>query len=316
MAEVEITHTPAEGTLLTGTCKGDGVSVVLRSLHLNWWWGRSIGCYYIKYSRDRAPKLYAINRTAEALREAGHEVTVSVETGPRDIATAEADRADRMDDRADALTAKAARLGQKSDALWNRAETLADARNGSPILIGHHSEKRARRDQTRIENWSHTSVELGRQSASAASRAATASEHMDRRTHPHAIASRIVALEKDIRKIRRRLDGSKHTFGGGYVETYAPATGLHRDQLTAELEHVTAQLEYWRGQLDAAKEAGEWREWKREDFKRGDLIKAHGRWRKVVRANKVTVSTESGYSWNDKVAYRDIRGHRAASDEN
>ncbi|MFE2991419.1 hypothetical protein [Streptomyces sp. NPDC059262] len=43
MSDIRITHTHAEGTLATGTDKGDGAGPVLKRYGFRW--GLSIGCY-------------------------------------------------------------------------------------------------------------------------------------------------------------------------------------------------------------------------------------------------------------------------------
>lgn len=56
VADITIRHTPAEGTLIEGSRKGDGVWEVLRQLrddgHGNWRWSRDIGLY-LGQSRDK-----------------------------------------------------------------------------------------------------------------------------------------------------------------------------------------------------------------------------------------------------------------------
>ncbi|MER6979646.1 DUF3560 domain-containing protein, partial [Streptomyces carpinensis] len=76
MAEITITHTRAEGTILTGSSKGDGIFEIVRE-H-GFWFSRSVEGLFIKRSRDKAADTWRINRAAEALRAAGHTVTVEI----------------------------------------------------------------------------------------------------------------------------------------------------------------------------------------------------------------------------------------------
>ena len=97
---ITITHTHADGTLIEGSRKGDGVYEVLKGLRDNWRYFPSIRRIGLGQSRDSAAKTYQINRAAEALRAAGHEVTVSIdESERRDVAKIEADRAERAETR-------------------------------------------------------------------------------------------------------------------------------------------------------------------------------------------------------------------------
>lgn len=57
---------------------------------------------FLPHSRDRAPDLYHIKRAAEQLHAGGFEISVEVDTAPRAMGEAEADRA-RLGNRADAL---------------------------------------------------------------------------------------------------------------------------------------------------------------------------------------------------------------------
>ncbi len=52
---------------------------------------------------------------------------------------------------------------QRSDAAFQRAHGIMDMIPlGQPILVGHHSERHARRDQTRIDNAMRDGVDSGR----------------------------------------------------------------------------------------------------------------------------------------------------------
>ncbi|NTU68946.1 MAG: DUF3560 domain-containing protein [Chlorobiaceae bacterium] len=77
--------------------------------------------------------------------------------------------------RIDRLTGRAEKKAAASDAAYNASKRLADQIPfGQPILVGHHSEKRARRDADRIGNYATKSVELDREAKSLAARAAAA----------------------------------------------------------------------------------------------------------------------------------------------
>ena len=53
------------------------------------------------------------------------------------------------------------------------------------------------------------------------------------------VARRIERIATDIRGYSRKIEGSSHNFGGGYIETTAPATGAYRERLITQ----RAQLE-------------------------------------------------------------------------
>ena len=68
---------------------------------------------------------------------------------PPDGANAYEERQERRRER---LLAKASRLERESKSRLSHVHTMAEGMNGQPILIGHHSEKRHRRDVERMDN--------------------------------------------------------------------------------------------------------------------------------------------------------------------
>lgn len=139
MSDITIVHTAAAGTLVEGTSKGDGTNTVLKWYGFRWF--RTLGCWGIAASRDRQPKEHTINRAAQALREAGHSVTVEIDRDHRAAAEAEADRIARQDERADAIAAKADHHRAAAGAAHERADRAHEALppGGEPIKVGHHS---------------------------------------------------------------------------------------------------------------------------------------------------------------------------------
>jgi len=150
---ITIRHTHADGTLIEGSRKGDGVYQVLKGMHDNWRYFPSIEQIGIGHSRDRLANTHKINRAAEALRAAGHEVTVEVDEGDRrSFAEAEQDRYDRADDRADRMAGYATNAAARSDAAYQGARQIMDSiPMGQPVLLGHHSQRRHERDLERID---------------------------------------------------------------------------------------------------------------------------------------------------------------------
>lgn len=115
-----ITHTHESGTLITGTSRGDGTAEILKAT--GWKWGRSLGSWYVPYSRDKLPKTWTITQTVEALESAGYTVETNLCLDHRTTADVEADKTRRADDRADALAAKA----DRKHAAYETAQARAD----------------------------------------------------------------------------------------------------------------------------------------------------------------------------------------------
>jgi hypothetical protein len=316
-----ITHTPADGTLLEGTRKGDGAWEAIKNAGWQckgWRYFPSIKAIGISHSRDHAPKMALINAAAEVLREAGFTVDIEIDAAPRATADVVADRAARSADRAEALHAKAARLEAESDARLAAADAICERRPfGQPILVGHHSEAGARADQRRIENHMDKFVELRAESRAAELRAKAAEANATTSESPITTANRIERLEAEQRQAQKYLDGytRRSLMGDGktvaYEDTYPSATGAYREELLAKVAHLEEQLTHWRAVLDQARAAGRIDTVDWATVAKGDLVKFRGRWLTVARVNAKTVSVETGYSWTDKLPKHEVTGHRA-----
>lgn len=76
--------------------------------------------------------------------------------------------------RGERLRARSAKLSAEAEQLHATNHTLLRVMNGSPILVGHHSEKRHRRDIAKMDRRLHKAVELTNEAASCARRAEAA----------------------------------------------------------------------------------------------------------------------------------------------
>jgi hypothetical protein len=111
-------------------------------------------------------------------------------------------RADRFEDYSDARK-------KEADENANRAHNLLGAMNGQPILVGHHSEKRHRRDISRVDSWMHNACTMWNQSKYWKERAAGAVRLAKYKERPDVRARRIKGLEADKRKEERNLEQQK-----------------------------------------------------------------------------------------------------------
>lgn len=80
----------------------------------------------------------------------------------------------RQQARATRLRARSTKLAAEAEQLHATNHTLLRVMNGSPILVGHHSEKRHRRDIAKMDRRLHKAVELTEEAASCARRAEAA----------------------------------------------------------------------------------------------------------------------------------------------
>ncbi|WTW95426.1 ParB/RepB/Spo0J family partition protein [Streptomycetaceae bacterium NBC_01309] len=285
MATVEITHTRAEGTLLTGSSKGDGVFDIVR--HHGFRPSRTLGCLYIRQSRDREAKKWLIDGAADALRAAGHEVTVTIdEDTRRTFADAEADRTVRAEDRACRFGERADKASGASEARFAAADRISQARPfGQPILVGHHSERRARRDQARVEANMHAGVEELRRAKYWTDRAGAAEAYEEHRKDPQRTRRRLKRLGAELRQ-QQRYHVKALEEGWSSVDRHA-----------REIQDLTEQIAYWE-QIVAKAEADGVKMWSAEDFAGGDFVYYLGSWREVARVNPQTLSV----AWNLRLA--------------
>lgn len=323
MAELTITHTAVDGTLIEGTSKGDGTNTILKANGFRWF--PSLGTWGVPSSRDRQPKTHIINRARAALEAAGHTVTVDIDTTHRDPADAEADRAARQAARVDALDAKADRRHATAEQAWNRHETAVAAcpEGGEPIKIGHHSERRHRRALEKAWDSMGAAVEAQRDAEHADHRADAATRTTAQRYNPVTVANRIQKLDAEQRADQRALDGHTRTVavlgdGQRIVETTTAATGERRERITARMAQRADDLTYWRGIRAQQIADGQTGDYSPTTITVGDHIKLrfHG-WVPVLRVNKVTVSVQTpapfgGSMIRGTIPYHEIQGHRPA----
>lgn len=268
-------------------------------------------------TRDQLPPYREIELSAQALRAAGFVVETAVDTRPRSVADAEADRAARLDDRAQRLAERAERhsraAGQREQAA---AHILGRIPPGQPILVGHHSEGRHRRDLDRADAHERAGREHDRRAADAARAAEFAAGHMRHRESPQVVAGRLERLQAERRRVQCVLDGHGSTGrrAAGSAEPRPVPPGEWRDRLLAQASLLDAQIRHWSGVHEAHRAAGRIDTVDWDQVRPGDLLRYRGRWEVVRRVNKTTVTVVVDPCWNDKIVKRGVIAHRPATD--
>lgn len=306
---LEITHTVTEGTLLDGTSRGDGTAELIKPL--GWRWGRSISCWYLPRSRDQRADPRRIEATRATLADAGFAVTVTVDDTMPATADLEQAKRDRQEQRVERLTDRAARATAAADAADQAAHRAVQQLppGGEPIKVGHHSEARHRRALDTADRSIRKSIEADNTARRAQTRLDAAASTTSNRYAPRTVANRIHELDADLRRVQRRLDG--YTDGHGVYATQIPAaTGGYREQLLEERDQLNDNLAYWRQIRAHQISDGTATNYTQADIAPGDQVSIGSQWRTVVRANKTTVSVDTGYSWTERARYSDIRDHR------
>ncbi|MEU5434508.1 DUF3560 domain-containing protein [Streptomyces sp. NPDC020719] len=276
---IRIVHTRRAGTLLEGSRKNDGVFELVRPHGFRYF--RSLGQLGIQQSRDKAAQTWKINSAAEALRAAGWTVVIEInEDVRRSFAEAEEERYERAEDRAARFGEYADSAAGRSAAAWKRGHQIADGIPlGQPILRGHHSERRARRDQERIDTAMRAHIDEGDRAGHWAGRAQSAAAYKKFRTNPGVTLRRIEKLEAEARRVEKWLAGQS---AGGY----------HRSdtaELNRERAELAEELAYWREVIADAERRG-FKVWGPADFAKGDFVNTGGTWYQVQRVNKKTLT--------------------------
>jgi hypothetical protein len=289
LGHIVIAHTNEEGTLVSGTSRGDGSRDALRASGFRW--SRNLGVWYMRQSRGFARRHDRIDTLAAALRTAGFTVTVDIEQ--YDPASTFQARQDASDESADAHAERAEKESERYGARRDAANAIvAMIPPGQPILVGHHSERRHRRDLDRHDRNMRKAIEHSHNADRAARRSDSVRAQAEARESPVVMGRKLARLQAEQRQLKRRLAG---------------ATGEHAERLRTRQHILEEDIAFLQ---DAIKRSGA-RLYTRADIQKDDLVQLRGRgWQLVVKANPKTVAVKTPYSWTDKYPYHEITGHR------
>ncbi|MEE2040211.1 DUF3560 domain-containing protein [Nocardiopsis sp. CT-R113] len=226
-----------------------------------------------------------------------------------------ADRIDRYNEYAAKARARATAAFKAGDAHSARFA------GGQPILVGHHSEKPARRAQERADADMRRAIKNQDTAKYWEQKAKAAKRREEQKHDPGVIQRRIDRLETERRRITRLLADAETEGNTGYVA-----------QLTERAAEVAEQLAENRAELT---ESGA-KVWGKADFKKGDYVFRDGMWWEIKSANKNTVTVgavvgfdhararvdgkrvyrlaDNPYSWTDTISYTEITGRMSADD--
>lgn len=308
-----INHTPAEGTLISGTVRGDGSAQILKAK--GWRWGRSITCWYIPHSRDRLPKTHLIDNTTTALKAAGFSVQTHLDQHLRPAADIAASQNERQVQRTAVLQARAERKDTDANAAWARADTAGAALppGGEPIKIGHHSETRHRNALNKAHTRMGQAVAADREATQAHARVDSAAATLGARYSVRSVANRIEKLRAEERGMQRKLDGYTTEQATPYARQIPAATGDHRQQLETSLADARDSITYWERVRAEQIASGEAKDYGPDTITPGDTVKIAGHWRTVVRVNAKTVTVQTDHSWTNRAPYPTLQDHHPAA---
>lgn len=297
--DLTLTHTETEGTLLHGTSRGDGVGPVITPL--GWRWSRTLGLWYVPASRGREPGWVLISSTIAQLRSAGFLLCEEIDASLADRQELEEQRAARAQQRADRLNARADREEARARAAEEaRAELSEWIPFGQPVLLGHHSQRRAERDGQRLRDLHEAAVTHRRRAQAARQAAAAASASVGARHSPSTVSERIHRLEAEIRRLQRAADDPA-------------ADEAFRERIEDWLARDRADLEYWSGVRRQLVDDGVATDYGPEVVRVGDSVRVGSRWYTVLRVNAKTVAVDvDGHT--GKVLWHKVLGHLRAED--
>lgn len=294
-----VEHT-ADGTLIHDTAKGDSEVRAALDAAGGFRWSRTLDAWYLPRTWRKPTRTLRVRTFLRVMREAGREVLVEdderVDATAReraDVATGRAEvRAERMDERAERLTAESRAAGATFDGIMGAIPP------GQPILVGHHSEGRHRRDLARAERALGRTVEAAQEAERAALSARRAEVRARGELHSVpglTVRRRIDRLEADLRKCERER---------------SRRVDVVRDDLAYNRELLAAQIE-----------AGLTLAFRREDLlgpdgnlRPGTEVQISGRWVLVERANKASITARLYHAaWTDTAPYADVTSVRMAT---
>ncbi|HIB1519385.1 TPA: DUF3560 domain-containing protein [Salmonella enterica subsp. enterica serovar Muenchen] len=144
---------------------------------------------------------------------------------------------DRQEQRAGRFSGYSERRAGESEQTLAQVDALASViPSGQPILVGHHSERRARRDAQRIENGMKRAVMLFERAEYWQERAQASLRHAKYKERPDVRYRRIKKIEADLRKSEKTIAQSEK-----YLTMWRSQTlDLNMAQLISNYDHITA----------------------------------------------------------------------------
>jgi len=142
---------------------------------------------------------------------------------------------DRAEERAERFEDYSEKRAKDADCAHKAVSAIADnIPLGQPILVGHHSERRARKDAERIENGMRRAVKMWETSKYWESRAAGALSMAKYKERPDVRSRRIKGLEADLRRMEKSTNRA-----ADFSKAWQSVTTLEQALQIANFDHIS-----------------------------------------------------------------------------
>lgn len=223
------------------------------------------------------------------------DLAAAIAAGQPSFAEQQQEKRSRAEARAQRYAGYAANAAARSDAAREKSHQIADRIPfGQPVLVGHHSEARHRRDIARINKAMDTSVEEGRKA-----------RHWDERAKLNQTAAQPEDLAFCDRRLREAQAEVRAAQRGIIIANADPRRAAGLDGWRRDLDAATERVEYWQGKIAALGGV----QYGKHNVQKGDLVLIRHGWAVVDRANPTTV-TVTLHVGPIKYPYSDIRGRK------
>ena len=297
MADITIDHS-GDGTLVYGTSRGD--APVLTGAGFRW--SRRLGAWFLPRTW-RLPTRDA--RVQELVLALGDRAVVKLGAAAKSSTAEEREQAkvESLERSVDRHERRGTRQAASAQAHSDRADQISGGiPSGQPILVGHHSEGRHRRDLARIHASTAKGAEAHRAAAEEQRLADSARAQLRTGESAPVRLRRIARNEAELRRIDRQL------LGGGkaiYGHDRPLAAGPQRDRLEARRRELEQNIEYDRAKGEPA--------YGPHNVQPGDVVTIRGRRHVVDRTNAKTFRVAGPAGMDNRGTYAEITAvHRPA----
>lgn len=269
-------------------------------------WSSNLGAWYLPRTWGEPTRELRVRALESKL---GDQITVKrgdlAKTGTAEQRVAA--KMERTGQLAEHHAAKAEKLSGEASAQFGKADRISShIPMGQPILVGHHSESRHRRDLGKIDTAMRKGSEAHSGSKEAAARASAAEHRAATYDNPVIVQRRLDRNEAQLRSLERKIQGTGKAIHG---EDTA-ASGQHAERLKAMHADLAGTVARDRQVLEQHRAAGT-PVHDKSTVAAGDFVRIRGQLHMVEKANPKTVTIKS-HGLTLKYPYGEVTKHAKA----